>query len=123
MVTLAVEPELYQRLEHAASEYHLSTDQILSDALRQYLWSLNRQKISEETAFYRQQYPQLRPKYLGRYIAMRDGRVVDDDADFSSLRRRVREHFGSTPVMITLVSETAETTLTRTGFRLENSQA
>lgn len=120
MPTVVIEPELYKRVEQAAREHNTSTNEILSQATRQYLWELNRRKISEESKIYRQQYPQLKAKYLGQYIAMHDGQVVEHDTDFSSLRQRVRQRFGKTPVMITMVEDTAEPTLIRRGFRMGN---
>ncbi len=121
MPTVAVEPELYKRVEKAAQEYKINVDGILAEAVRRYLWELDRRKISEESARYRQQHAELVTLYLGKYIAMRDGQVVDHDADFQALRQRVRQRFADAPVMITRVEPVAETTLTRHGFRVEAS--
>lgn len=119
MPTVAVEPELYKRVENAARERQVNVDGILAEAVRRYLWELDRRKISEESARYRQQHAELAPQYLGQYIAMRDGQVVDHDSEFQPLRQRVRQRFADTPVMITLVEPAAETDLTRHGFRME----
>jgi hypothetical protein len=48
---------------------------------------------------------------------MHSGRVVDHDTDLQTLRRRVHERFGRTPVMITLVEDLADPALVRRGFR------
>ena len=117
MPTIVIEPELYKRVEQAAREHNISTREILSQATRHYLWELSRRKISEESKIYRQQHMQLKAKYLGQYIAMRDGQVVEHDVDFNSLRHRIRQRFGHAPVMITRVEDTAEPTLIRRGFR------
>lgn len=119
MPTVAVEPELYRRVEKAAQEFKLNVDSILADAVRRYLWELDRRKISEESARYRQQHAELVTRYLGEYIAMRDGQVVDHDADFQVLRQRVRQRFADAPVMMTLVEPVAEPVLTWQGFRVE----
>lgn len=121
MPTVAVEPELYKRVEKAAQEYKINVDGILAEAVRRYLWELERRKISEESARYRLRHAELVTLYLGKYIAMRDGQVVDHDADFQALRQRVRQRFADTPVMITLVEPVAEIALTRHGFRVETS--
>ncbi len=120
MPTVAVEPELYKRVEEAAAEHQASIDTLLNNAVRRYLWDLDRMKISEESKRYYQQHANLKAMYLGQYIAMRNGDVVDHDADFDSLRGRVRQTFGRAPVMMTLVEEAAEKVLTRHGFRLES---
>ncbi|HEX6384898.1 MAG TPA: DUF5678 domain-containing protein [Anaerolineae bacterium] len=105
MPTVIIEPELYKRVEQVAREHNTSTKEIFSQATRYYLWELSRRKISEESNVYRQRHAQLKTEYLGQYIAMHDGQVVDSDSDFHSLYRRVRQRFGHTPVMITLVED------------------
>lgn len=121
MPTIVVEPELYKRFEEAAIEQKASVDKMLDEAVRYYLWELDRKKISEESKRYRQLHAELRAKHLGKYIAMLNGEVVDNDADFQVLHQRVRQRFGRKPVMITLVQEAAEPTLTRRGFVMETS--
>jgi hypothetical protein len=108
-------------MEEAALEHKASIDEIITEAVRHYLWELDRRKISEESKIYRQRYAELKAQYLGQYIAMHNGQVVDHDADFLALRQRVHQRFGRTPVMITLVEDVAERTLVRHGFRLETA--
>ncbi len=123
MATLALEAELYKRIEQVAQASNQSINDTLAEAVRQYLWELDRRKISEETAIYRRQHTELKNKYLGQFIAMRNGQVVDNDSDFTSLRKRVVQRFGSTPVMITRVEESDDPMLMRRGFRAENTTA
>jgi hypothetical protein len=121
MPTVAVEPKLYSRVEEAALEYQVSIDEILTTALRLYLWELDRRQISKESAIYRQRHAELKARYLGQYIAMHKGQVVDHDTDFQALRQRIRQRFGRTPVMIALVEDVAERPLVRHGFRTETT--
>ena len=118
MPTVAIEPTLYQRVEQAALESQVSTGEMLTQALRRYLWELDRRKITEESKVYRRRHAELKERYLGQYIAMHEGQVVDHDPDFQTLRQRVRQQFGRTAVMIALVEEAAEPELIRRGFRL-----
>jgi len=121
MSTVFVEPELFKRVQEAALEHKTGVDEILAKAIQSYLWELDRRRISEEGRIYRQRHAELRTRYLGQYIAMHNGQVVDHDADFQELRQRVRNRFGRTPVMMTLVEEFAERPLTRHGFRMETT--
>lgn len=121
MPTVAVEADLYRRVEEAALEHHVSIGEVLARAARLYLWELDRRKISEESAIYRQRHAELKALYLGQYIAMHNGQVVDHDPDFQALRQRIRHRFGRTPVMITLVENIAERPLIRHGFRMETT--
>jgi len=120
MPTITVEPELYELFERAAAERRTGVNVLFAEAARRFVWELNRHGISAECEIYRQRHAELKTQFLGRYIAMRNGHVVDHDADFQALRRRVRERFGRAPVMITLVTDEADPPLTRSGFRWES---
>ncbi|MBI5652449.1 MAG: hypothetical protein HZC40_18680 [Chloroflexi bacterium] len=119
MPTITFEPELLHRIEQAAQENQQSVADTLVEAVQQYLWELDRKKISRESALYRQKYPELKSQYLGKYIAMRDGMVVDHAADFQSLYARVRERFPNSPVLMTRVEEESDKPIVRHGFRFE----
>lgn len=119
MPTITIEPEQFKQLESIAQEQQTEPDNIAREALRRYFWEQNRRKISEESAIYRQHHPELKKRYLGQYIAMHRGEVVDHDNDFQPLYQRIRGRFGKTPVMLTQVREEAETTLVRHGFQFE----
>ena len=83
---------------------------------------MDRRRISEESLTYRQRHVELKAHYLGQYIAMCDGQIMDHDTDVIVLRQRVRLRFGRKPVMITRVEEVAERPLVRHGFRTEPVQ-
>jgi len=121
MPTITIEPKLYQRVETAASERKTSVDEVLADAARDYLWELDRQKISQESQAYRHMHADLKERFLGQYVAVHDGTVVDHDPDIQTLYKRIRQRYGRTPVMITLVEEEPVRTLIRRGFRLERT--
>jgi predicted transcriptional regulator len=119
MPTIAIEPELYKRVEEAARASRASENEVLAEALRQFFWELDRRKISAESKAYQQQHAKIKMQYLGQYVAMDGGQVVDHDSDFAVLRHRIRERFGRTAIMIARVEETVETAFTRHGFRME----
>ena len=119
MPTITLDQNVYKRLKAAAEEHETTADALLEDAARQYLWEMERQKISEESEMFRQQYPELKEKYLGQYVAMHQGKVVDHDVNEDELWKRVRERYGRTPVLIVRVEETPDRTFTRLGFRYE----
>lgn len=121
MPTVAIDPALYQRIEQAAADRQVTPGEILVQALRRYLWELDRRKISDESKAYRRQHAELKGRYLGEYVAMHKGQVVNHDLDFQTLRQQVRQQFGCEAVMITLVEESAEPTLFRRAFRVEPS--
>lgn len=119
---LIIEPQLYRRVEQAAHEHKIDVYRLLTEAIRQYLWELDRRKISEESQIYQRRHAELKAQYLGQYIAMHNGQVVDHDSDFVALRQRVRQQFRHISVMITLVEEVAGRPIARHGFRMEAAQ-
>jgi len=95
---------------------------LLTEAIRRHLWELDCRRISEESLTYQQRHVELKAHYLGEYIAMCDGQVVDHDPDVVVLRQRLRQRFGRKPVMITLVEKVAEQVIVRHGFRAGTAQ-
>jgi hypothetical protein len=83
-------------------------DQIADEAIRRYLWELDRAKISAETAVYRRKHAEIAGQYLGEYIAIHNGEIVDHDLEFNTLRRRIRARFGRAAVMMTLVEKQSD---------------
>lgn len=66
-------------------------------------WESQIQQISAEQRAYEHQHLELLERYRGRYIAMRQGQVIDDDADKIALSRRVRKEYGNESILIKLV--------------------
>lgn len=122
MPKVAIEAELYERVKEAASTQATSVDDLLDEAVRVYLWEIDRRKISKESRIYRQRHAELKRLYAGKYIALHNGEVVDYDADFHALYQRMRQRFGHIPVMITRVGQEGEDVITRRGFRFARSE-
>ena len=119
MHAVILDQDVYKRLTTIAKEHGTTADALLEEAAWRYLWDVERQEISKESEVFRQRYPELKEKYLGQYIAMHQGEIVDHDADEDALWERVRQRFGRTPVLILRVEDTPERMLTRLGFRYE----
>lgn len=115
MPAVTLDPMLYRWVEQAAQEAQATPEEVLAEAVRRHLWELDRRKIAEESKAYRRQHTDLKARYLGQYIAMHKGEVVDHDTDFQALWQRVRQRFGRTAVLITQVGQEPDTTLARRG--------
>ena len=68
-------------------------------------WDEQAAVIDREQRAFESQHDDLLERYRGRYIAMIGGQVVDDDVDRVALRRRIRQRYGASPVLITSVEE------------------
>lgn len=123
MPTMTIEPALYQRMIQTASTQDVAPEDVLQEALQHYFWDLDRQKIRDEARQYRQKHAQIRETFLGQFVAIHEGEVVDHDAEFNLLYQRVREKFAPLPVMITQVQETADEVMIWRGFRTETSHS
>lgn len=119
MPTVTIEPDLYDRASQTARRLNSSIEDVFAEAMKRYLWDLARAKIAQESHTYRLLHTELKTKYLGEYIAMHEGEVVDHDTNFQSLRQRIRQRYGNTAIMMTRVEHNNEPILTRRGFRVE----
>jgi len=57
---------------------------------------------------YRTMHAELKQRFLGEYVAIHNGELVDHDADRRALSRRVRQKYRSVAVLITPVEEKPE---------------
>jgi hypothetical protein len=119
MPAVSLDRTLYERLERAAEDQQSALDDLAAEAVRTYLWELDRRKISAESRWYRTHHADIYRHYAGQYVAVHGEQVVDHDADFDTLRARVRHRFGRMPVMLTAVGDTPDIIFSRRGFRTE----
>lgn len=116
MPSISIDRPLYERIQKAAQRERATVEDFLAAAVNRYLSQLENDKISQENQWYLEKHEQLKAKYLGSYIALRNGEVIDSDPDFQVLRRRIRLAHGQFPVMITKVEEKVEPVYTQHGF-------
>ena len=119
MTTIILSPQLTVALEQIASEQAVKPEQLLEDAVRTYLRGLEREKIKAEAEAFRQLHPELVKQYLGRYVALHQGKVVDHDENFQALHQRIRRRFGRQPVLLRRVTPEPERVLVIRSPRLE----
>ena len=67
--------------------------------------------ITREMEAYVALHPSLKANYLGQYVAILDGQLVDHDGDPSALYQRIVARYGDRFVWLTAVEEEALTTL------------
>ena len=63
------------------------------------------QELDREMAAYIQLHPQLKQSHWGRYVAVYQGQLIDDDADFGTLVERVRSKLPTQIVLMTQVGD------------------
>ena len=117
-----LQSELADRLEQIAKAEGLEAEELINRALSEYLESLEREKLAAEARSFEKMHTALKEKYLGQFVAMHNGQVVDADADFEALFLRIQARFGHVPVLIRRVSENPRLELRFLSPRLERAK-
>ncbi len=112
-------PELVQRVEHFARTAAVDETSVVETAVERYLDQIERDKIHVETVAFWKMHAWLRANYLGHYVAIHEGKVVDHDLDVLKLERRVVERFGDIALLLAQVTMAPGRTLRHISFKLE----
>jgi hypothetical protein len=91
---------LLDRLQRVAAERTQSIEQVLETAVQAYLDRLDQEALHAETEAFWAMHETLVEQYAGQHVAVYQEEVVDADPDARRLERRVRERFGTAPVLI-----------------------
>ena len=112
MTTITLTPDLARQIENLSGKEPADAQIFVEKAVRAYLSQVRREKIQAETEAFNAQYEQLRAKYLGEYVAVHQGEVIDHDADLRTLHLRVYEQLGHTAVLLKQVTQEPDRELT-----------
>ncbi len=105
---VSVSEQVFVELKPIAEREDKKIDELVNEALSRYLWEAKERKIDHEMEAYRAMHAELKQRFLGEYVAIHDGELVDHDADRRALSRRVRQKYGGAAVLITPVEEKSE---------------
>jgi hypothetical protein len=123
MLMLTLQPELIEQLESVAVERSVMPDELLEAAVRAYLRQVEREQIKTEASAFRTQCDNLRRQFMGHYVAIYHGEVVDHDPDFQALHSRIRQRYGRQPVLLRRVEIEPERMLVFRSPHLEQNPA
>jgi predicted transcriptional regulator len=119
MSTITLSPQLINELEQVAEEQAVKPEEILENAVRVYLRQLEHKKIKSEAEAFRIMHVELAKQYLGQFVAIHNGQLVDHDEDFQALHSRIRQRFGRQPILLRRVTIEPERVLIMRSPRLE----
>jgi len=109
--TLAISPELYDRIERLAAVRKKSVAYVLQEALAlveaQPIELVRTEAMNREEAAYRAMHSELFEKYAGQYVAMHGGKLVDVDGDELTLAARVNARFPGEVVLLKQVQKSS----------------
>jgi len=104
MTIVALRPNLVEQLKNEALRRQTSVETLANDWLEEQLWEARRRKINEEAGRFRARHAELLVQYAGKYVAMRDGIVIDHDSELVALHSRVRAQYGDEPILMAPVT-------------------
>lgn len=106
-VVVPMDDKLLDEMKQVTTELGVSLEDVFNDLARKYLREARRQKIDTEFSHYQAMHAQLKDQYYGQHVAIHNGELIDHDADYWQLVRRVRQRFGRIPILFTLVGDQA----------------
>ena len=115
------ESALVYQLEQLAEQTAQPVEKVLETAVATYLDELERAGIHAETQAFWDMQEELVKLYLGHFVAIYHGEVVDHDLNVSLLEQRVRKRFGLLPVLIAPVKSQIKDEIRWRGGRVEES--
>jgi hypothetical protein len=111
-VTIAIPDEMYQRAERIAHLREQAVAEVLVDsivlAVIEESGGENDLAVDREEAAFKRLHPTLRERYLGQYVAIYQGELIDYDSDQVALFLRIQEKHPDEFVWIAPVGEEPE---------------
>jgi len=106
--SVLIPDQVLAELTPIAEQEDKEVSELVNEALRRYLWEAKERKIDQEMEAYRAMHAELKRRFLGEYVAIHNGKLIDHDADRRALSRRVRRKYGNVAVLITPVEDEPE---------------
>jgi hypothetical protein len=109
MYTVMLQQSPFVReMEQIAAHQNTTTEKLFNQAVSQFLYRVALEKMKAETEAFAQMHDQLVTNYLGHYVAIHNGEVVDHDPDLPTLRHRIRQRFERLPILLREVTPEAK---------------
>lgn len=114
-ISLTVPDELYAEVEKAALNSHREVETLLLETIARSFTPISidpqRAQMEKEIQAYQDMHAELIENYLGVYVAIYNGKLVDHDQDPVKLLQRIRVRFPQKVVLRRKVDEIKEPTL------------
>lgn len=108
MASIELPSKLINPLQQLATEQGSSVEEVVEDALTDYLREQRHKQLLQEMERFKVHHGELKSQYLGQFVGMHNGRILDHDPDGGTLYKRLRQQHGDLPILIVEVGETAE---------------
>jgi predicted transcriptional regulator len=105
MDSINLRDDLRETLEKSAEFENKNVDEIVNEAVEEYVRSRQREKLNREIIAYEAMHNELYKKYRDQWVAIHAQELVDHDKDGLALYSRVRNKYGRTSVLIRQVTQ------------------
>lgn len=109
-VTLAIPDFILDQAQEDADATHKPLEQVLIEALAESYPLIpahpQREKMLQEVNAYESLHTELVENYLGNYVAIHQGQVVDNDSDSEEIIIRIGERYPDEAILIRKVQKT-----------------
>lgn len=95
-----LEPQLIAEVAEIARQEGQTPAYFVTEAVQRHIAHYRQKRILAETNAWYQLPAQHRQQYAGRFVAVLNGKVVDQDGDRLALLQRTRQQFGRQPLLI-----------------------
>lgn len=123
-ITITVSDSIYEQVAYKAekSQRQLSViiEEILTEGLAQFPTTAADRAMLREEESYQRLHPQLVEQFLGKNVAVHEGKMIDHDEDVVALLQRVRQALPNAVVLIRKVEHEADKVLRFRSPRLES---
>jgi hypothetical protein len=103
-ITLTLPDDIVEQVQTKAHQDGKPLQEILADALRQVYPPValhpRHTQMQQEMLAFQALHPQLVKTYLGEFVAIKDGQLVDHGLDFDTLIDRVRDQYGDEAIVM-----------------------
>lgn len=116
-ITITVSGKIYQRIVEQAQQNRKNVSDLVNDVVANAFVPNTpaenpaRDKMLQEIEVYKKMHSRLVKKYLGQFVAIYKGKLVDHDADKEALFLRIKEKFPNQTVLQRQVLENPDPVL------------
>ena len=122
LAQVPIDAKLAESLQQVAAEHGQPLETVMNDLAQNYLREERHAQLLAEMDRFRAKHGELLTQFKGEYIGMRNGEVLDHDADGGQLHRHLRQKYGGLAALIAQVTESPEQDFTVRNPKLETDE-
>ncbi|MDM8520525.1 hypothetical protein QUF64_10790 [Anaerolineales bacterium HSG6] len=120
MSQLMINEKTYTQFKRFAEQKKSSVELLAEAVIRDYIRREKREIMRQEIAAYNAMHTKLVADFLGQYVAIHQGTLIDHDQDELTLYFRINEKYPDIPILLRQVTNETEETITIRSPRFEN---